>query len=283
MNQATYSDLFSITDISTSTLVSTFSSERYHILLFEGKGILTIDFIDYEFEGKTILFTSPYQHFKFGTDQSFMIKKVDFHGDFYCIEYHKKEVACNGLLFNNIYSRPFITLSQEDYEELKHLTCKLAQEIEISNQYSEPILKAYLQLILAIASKIKSQELDGSTVLPREQNAIEKFKPLLEQNFIMHRKTSFYANKLALSSSVFTKRCKSFYGKTPSQLIQERVILEAKKLIHLTYKNFKEIASLLNFEDEHYFSRYFKKNTGITPTSFRKKVGISIAANLSNK
>ena len=283
MNQAVYSDLFSITDIPIYTLVSIFSSERYHILLFDGKGTLTIDFINYEFEGKSIFFTSPYQHFKITTDQSFMIKKIDFHGDFYCIEYHKEEVACNGLLFNNIYSNPFITLNQENYEELKYLTCKLTKEIENNNQYSEPILKAYLQLILAIGSKIKSQELASSTALPRKQNAIEKFKPLLEQNYIVHRDTSFYADKLALSPGVFTKRCKSFYRKTPSQLIQERVILEAKKLIHLTYKNFKEIAALLNFEDEHYFSRYFKKNTGITPTLFRKKVGISIAGDLSNK
>lgn len=283
MNQANYSDLFSITDISPSTLLTTFSSERYHILLLDGKGTLSIDFIDYKFDGKVIFFTSPYQHFKITTDQDLTIKNIDFHSDFYCIEYHKKEVACNGLLFNNIYFRPIITLNQNNYEEIMHLGCKLTQEIANENQYSEPILKAYLQLILAISSKIKSQELDASTALPRKRSPIEEFKPLLEQNYIMHRKASFYANKLALSTSVFTKQCKSFYGKTPSQLIQERVILEAKKLIHLTYKNFKEIASLLNFEDEHYFSRYFKKNTGITPTLFRKKVGVSIVAKMSNK
>lgn len=65
------------------------------------------------------------------------------------------------------------------------------------------------------------------------------------------------------------------------QLIQERVTLEAKKLLHLTYKSVKEIANELNFEDEFYFSRYFKKNVGLSPTHYREKVGISIVAKIS--
>lgn len=282
MNQNTYSDLFSVIDISSNDLAITLTSEQYQVLLFKGRGILTVDFIDYEFDGKIILFTSPFQHFNIKTDKSFKIKKINFHGDFYCIEYHKKEVACNGLLFNNIYSHPFISVNQEDFDELSNLITKLASEIDKNSPYSDPILKAYLQLILAIGSKIKSYELEYTNSRPQTHPTIEKFKNLLEENFIQQRSSSFYAMELALSSSVFTKRCKLYYGKTPSHLIQERVILEAKKLIHLTHKSFKEIASLLNFEDEHYFSRYFKKNTGITPTSFREKVGVSMVADLSN-
>lgn len=282
MKQNTYSDLFSVTDISSDDLAITLTSEQYQVLLFSGKGTLTVDFTDYEFDGKIAFFTSPFQHFNIKADRTFEIKKINFHGDFYCIEYHKKEVACNGLLFNNIYSHPFIIVNQDNFDELSNLISKLTNEIDNNSPYSDPILKAYLQLILAIGSKIKSHELEYTNTIPQTHPIVEKFKNLLEENFIKQRSSSFYAKELALSSSVFTKRCKLYYGKTPSQLIQERVILEAKKLIHLTHKSFKEIASLLNFEDEHYFSRYFKKNTGITPTSFREKVGISIVADLSN-
>ena len=72
-------------------------------------------------------------------------------------------------------------------------------------------------------------------------------------------------------------------GKSPSQLIQERVMLEAKKQLHLTHKSIKEVAAALHFSDEHYFSRFFKKQAGISPTVFREKVGISIVADLSMK
>ena len=71
---------------------------------------------------------------------------------------------------------------------------------------------------------------------------------------------------------------KKQYGKTPSKLIRERLTLEAKRLLHLTYKSIKEIAHELGFNDEFYFSRYFKKEVGVSPKVFREKVGISIAA-----
>lgn len=282
MNQSTNSGLFSVTDVPSNDLALTLTSEQYQVLLFKGKGTLSVDYIEYKFDGEIIFFTSPFQHISIKTDNAFKIKKIDFHGDFYCIEYHKKEVACNGLLFNNIYSHPFISVNQETFDELGNLIDNLTNEIQNKSPYSDPILKAYLQLILAIGSKIKNHELEYTSAIPQTHPTIEKFKNLLEESFIHQRSTAFYANELALSSSVFTKRCKLVYAKTPSQLIQERVILEAKKLIHLTHKSFKEIAFLLNFEDEHYFSRYFKKNTGITPTLFREKVGISIVADLSN-
>lgn len=281
MNQNIFSGLFSVTDLSSNDRTITLRSEQYHVLLFKGKGILTIDFMEYEFEGNLVFFASPFQHITLQSDHPFNITDINFHGDFYCIEYHKKEVACNGLLFNNIYAHPFISVNQESFEEFIHLTHKLSDEINQKSPYSAPILKAYLQLILAIGSKIKILELEHSDAMPKTPATMESFKSLLEEHFVQQRSPSFYAKELALSSSVFTKRCKQYYGKTPSQLIQDRVILEAKKLIHLTHKSVKEIAASLNFEDEHYFSRYFKKNTSTTPTLFREKVGISIVADLS--
>ena len=273
--------MFSVKEITSADLSSLYSSELYHILLFEGEGILTVDFTEYKFHDKIVYFASPYQHFKITTNNPFKISIIAFHGDFYCIEYHKKEVACNGLLFNNIFLDPFIILDNNDFEELFQLIQKLKTELNNNSPFSEPILKAYLQLILAIASKVKNQKIkDPITSIPPD-NKIEQFKSLLEEHFLDQRQPSFYADTLALTPNVFTKKCKEYLRKTPSQVIQERVILEAKKLIHLTRMSFKEIATSLNFKDEHYFSRYFKKNTGVTPSLFREKVGVSIVADLS--
>ena len=137
-------------------------------------------------------------------------------------------------------------------------------------------------MILALCSKIKSK--DNS--IEAEKNAhhpLMNFKELLENNFHKERQPSFYASKMGISPNNFSKICKQYFLKTPSTLIHERVILESKKLIHLTYKSMKEIAAELNFDDENYFSRYFKKHTGITPTAFRENVGISIVADLSRE
>jgi AraC-like DNA-binding protein len=84
-----------------------------------------------------------------------------------------------------------------------------------------------------------------------------------------------------MSPNNFSKRCTRYFKKTPSQLIQERLILEAKKLLHLTRQSIKEIAYALKFQDEFYFSRVFKKVTRVSPQTFRDKTGISIVADLS--
>ncbi|MCV9928621.1 helix-turn-helix domain-containing protein [Flavobacterium sp. LS1R49] len=256
------------------------SSPMYSIFLLEGSGKVSVDLVEYIFEGKIILFTTPYQIIHFDIKSPLKTRRLQFHGDFYCIEYHKKEVACNGLLFNNIYQQPYVNLEDEDYIELNYILDKLIPELKNITSYSTAVVRAYLQLILALCSKIKSED----NVVLEEKNLhhpLMKFKELLESNFRKERQPAFYAEQMGLSPNNFSKICKQYFLKTPSTLIHERVILEAKKLIHLSYKSMKEIAAELNFDDENYFSRYFKKHTGITPTAFRENVGISIVADLS--
>ena len=252
----------------------------YNIFLLKGSGIITVDFADYAYEGKIVLFSTPYQHVYFQADPTSEIRRLQFHGDFYCIEYHKKEVACNGLLFNNIFLHPFIRLTNEEYRELHYLTNKLSKELDFTDTFSNAVARAYLQLILALSSKIKTSS-SKSTDLDSNRHPIFKFKALLERHFNEERQPSFYADQLGISTNAFSKKCREYFYRSPSEMIAERVILEAKKLIHLSYRNMKEISTTLNFADENYFSRYFKKHTGVSPTIFRETVGISIVADPS--
>ncbi len=279
-DQQTNQKGFTVQECDTDNINQCGGSPLYNILLLEGSGKVSVDLVEYIFEGKIVLFTTPYQIIYFNTEQPLKTKRLQFHGDFYCIEYHKKEVACNGLLFNNIYQQPYINLETEDYIEMDYILEKLIVEIENISSYSIAVVRAYLQLILALCSKIKSKDI----VIYEEKNThhpLMKFKALLENNFHKERQPSFYATQMGISPNNFSKICKQHFLKTPSTLIHERVILESKKLIHLSYKSMKEIAAELNFDDENYFSRYFKKHTGITPTAFRENVGISIVADLS--
>lgn len=252
----------------------------YNIFLFEGSGTVKIDVADHIFSGKILLFTTPYQFVRFNTSEPFDIQTLQFHGDFYCIEYHKKEVACNGLLFNNIYLKPFIELNDDEFIEIQGLFDKLSKEVNHSDTYSQAVIRAYLQLVLALSSKIKIADLETGDH-ESKNSPVMRFKTLLETHFNKERQPAFYAEQLGISPNTFSKQCKIQFLRSPSELIRERVILEAKKLIHLSYKSMKEIAAELNFDDENYFSRYFKKHTGITPTTFRETVGISIVADLS--
>lgn len=257
---------------------SNFNSSNYHILLLENKEHFSIDFVKYGSSKYSILFVSPYQNVEWLSKNNTKITQIYFHADFYCIEYHKKEVACNGILFNNIYLTPFVVLNRYIYEEIESIVDKMRNEMQSDNPFSESIIKTYLQLIFAICSKEKSTTLEHSLLNKSIDKSIFEFPAILDQHFIKEKKVSFYAEYLHLSISSFSKKIKQQFGKTPSQLIQERTILEAKKLLHLTKKSIKEIAFELHFEDEFYFSRYFKKNVDVSPSLYRKKVGISIVA-----
>jgi AraC-like DNA-binding protein len=145
---------------------------------------------------------------------------------------------------------------------------------------SEAVSQAYLQLFLAKSSATKIASLEQPAEQSTKDEMMEKFRVLLDKNYLTLHKPSDYASLLAMTPDNFTKRCTRYFKKTPSRLIQERLILEAKKQLHLTRQSIKEIAYNLKFQDEFYFSRFFKKFTKISPNAFREQTGISIVADL---
>ena len=100
----------------------------------DGLANFSIDFNEYSTTGKTLIFLSPYQLLQWKKIAFTDVKILKFHGDFYCIEYHKKEVACNGILFNSIYETPFVRVSDLIYEEIQWIIDKFKslQNLELS-------------------------------------------------------------------------------------------------------------------------------------------------------
>lgn len=150
--------------------------------------------------------------------------------------------------------------------------------MEETAQFSDAVVKAYLQLVLALCSREKTLQLQDSDEEIVYNRSIAEVQEIIDTYFITRRDVSFYASMLGLSPNTLTKKTKLYFGKTPTRLIQDRVILEAKKMLHLSHSSVKEIAAMLNFDDEFYFSRYFKKAVGLSPSHYRDQVGISIVA-----
>lgn len=271
--------LIQVNTIHPQTAHTAEDSPLYQVFLLPEPVEAVVDFTPYITHSTSLLFLSPYQHLTWKRPSMQPVMQVVFHGDFYCIEYHKKEVACNGLLFNNIYLQPFVAVPPASYREIERIMHRMGKELGADTPFSPAVVKAYLQLILALSSKEKKQQIDLDIVtaaggMPEGTT----FQQLLEANFSVRRSVNFYAEKMNLTVDVFSRKIKGQLGKSPSALIQERVVLESKKLLHLTHLSIKEIALKLHFDDEHYFSRYFKKYVGVSPTDFRLQVGISIVA-----
>lgn len=245
----------------------------------EGQGTFHADFGAFAFTGPVLLFSTPLQVIYIDDCRVTKSNIIQFHSDFYCIEYHREEVACNGLLFNNIYLDPVVVLTEREAKIFELLLGQIDDEF-MQPSPSDIVLRAFLQLFLAKASTIKMSAISTRQDKPEKDELMERFRQLLDQHYLELHKPSDYASLLAVSPDTFTRRCSKYFHKSPSQLIQERLILEAKKQLHLTRQSIKEIAYNLKFQDEFYFSRVFKKFTKVSPQTFRDKTGISIVADL---
>jgi len=254
-------------------------SEYTVVFIPEGEGVYHADFGTFPFRGPVLLFSTPLQLIYLEQSQPCKLTVLQFHSDFYCIEYHKAQVACNGLLFNNIYIAPSVKLDERETASFKNLLDELTTEFDIAG-CDEIVMRGYLQLLLAKSSSIKLKSVANKQDQQEKDEQMEKFRELLEQHYLTLHKPADYAEMLAMSPNNFTKRCTRYFKKSPSAMIQERLVLEAKKQLHLTRRSIKEIAYALQFSDEFYFSRFFKKFTKVSPQTFRQKTGISIVADL---
>ena len=88
------SNFFSVEKKNSDDFKNSFGDSLYHIFLFNGNGKIIIDFTEYTFNGRTVFFSSPFQNIQILSSTRIDVEVLNFHGDFYCIEFHKKEVAC---------------------------------------------------------------------------------------------------------------------------------------------------------------------------------------------
>jgi AraC family transcriptional activator of pobA len=144
----------------------------------------------------------------------------------------------------------------------------------LSEEYNKgsenlPIVKTLLKALLLKLIQIKDLEFTDHDI---NQTRVYEFLMLLESNFLTVRNTDFYAGKLGISSKRLNQILKDKLDKTGMQIIHDRIILEAKRLIIHSEQTIKEISFELGFSDRPYFSRFFKKQTGESPDSYQKQV-----------
>ena len=119
-------------------------------------------------------------------------------------------------------------------------------------------------------------ETSYSDNIPDSRLAYFQFKTLIERHFRKQHHVQAYADQLCMTAEMLGKVVKDTVNKTPKQLIDERLIMEAKRMLSWTRISNKEIAYHLGFESDSYFNRYFKKHCHETPVKFRQKTIQSI-------
>jgi len=250
------------------------------IWLQTGEGKAKVDFTEYNFHGNVLFSFSPYQPFMLNVHGEMQGWVINFHPDFFCIHKHQKEVACNGVLFNNVYNPPFVHIDEKTSENFEMVIEQCKTEMQNPALAQHELLVSYLKIFLISASRIKAEHYEklSEKAAQDEPFILQNLKNAIELHYRTKHSASDYADILSITPKALSKLTKTHFNKTLTDLISERIVIEAKRELYLTNKTVKEIAYELGYNDEYYFSRFFKKNTEIAPQIYRETVGFDRAS-----
>lgn len=230
---------------------------------------LEIDGIIVILEKNQLVVLTPNQYFKYIEGSNLIT--YQFNREFYCIKDHDKEVSCMGLLFYGNNTTPIITLDSVNQHKLNILHEVFLDELNTVDNIQAEMLRMLMARFIITATRLMKQQNDFDDVYNEQIDLIRTYNSLVESHFRKEHSVSFYAEKLFKSPKTLSNSFAKF-KRSPLQIIHDRIILEAKRLLHYTDKTAKEIAYELGFDDASHLSRMFKKHTSISPSEFRKQL-----------
>lgn len=242
----------------------------YHLVLFtKGNGAHTLDFTRFTVQPWQIYFMTPGQvhswHFKEGTDGYVIHFAASFFDTF---------------LTQHQYLEQFPFFSGNSGEQVLHIPAggrngvkavfeQILEEAAGRNE-ADMIRVLLLQLFLLVN---RATGKDTKKAVPQQkQLVLRNFRQLINKHYRRLRLPKEYAELLYITPNHLNALCQDLLGKTAGELIRERVLLEAKRLLTNEGLTVTQIASDLNFEDNSYFSRFFKKYAGVTAEEFRNSL-----------
>jgi AraC-like DNA-binding protein len=245
----------------------------YSIFWIEsGEAIHATEFVEYSLGADTILFVPPGLKHRMYIDKSVGGTYIVFNEDF--IQYNRKNHVPlkEYKLFNNPDFKSLITVVPEKREKLRNITRLISEELQNRDDYSQDIVLSLLHLFLLESRRIFDQQYQSPKEEPdtTPDTTIIRFKQLIEENYMTQKSVTPYAEMLNMNPSCLNELAKRTTGITAGELIRNRVIDETKKLLYSSSMSGKEIAFELGFDDPAYFSRFFRKYTGLTLKEFRQ-------------
>ncbi|MEE6186018.1 HTH-type transcriptional activator RhaR [Mycovorax composti] len=241
-------------------------------VLYIPKGYsLQIDLSSYKISRASLFFVNTDQYLyinKSTREQGYLIF---YNRDFYCIQIHDHEVACDGILFNNIHNIPFVQLPSEDQPYYSAIFEDMLYELEQQQSSQEEMLRTYLKQLFIKAARLWKQQHLHETLSkqPTDVEFFRKFTLLVEKHYKEKHNVADYAAMLFMAPKTLTHKFKKLNLPQPNEIIKNRILLEAKRLLVHTDLTAKEIGYELGYDDPAYFSRLFLQKTGTTPSHYR--------------
>ncbi|MDB5210432.1 MAG: AraC family transcriptional regulator [Sediminibacterium sp.] len=232
----------------------------YFILAVQkGEGVHEIDFEKFTVNDHVVYFLRPGQVHQLQLKAGASGYIMEFSPEFY--QPLHKTLNTN-----------FCQLDKSGFKKMHHQLLIMHRELQEKQEAYHDAIKASLDIFfIEFLRRWRTIENKTQKVLPYMQDRLEGFLELVELHSAEHKQVAWYTSQMNLSAYQLNEITKATLGKTSSEIINDHIILEAKRYLLATANQVKEIADILGYEDISYFIRFFKKHTGYTPDAFRNK------------
>ncbi|WP_405370805.1 helix-turn-helix domain-containing protein [Nonlabens sp. Asnod2-A12] len=236
----------------------------------EGEERLIVDGYEVVLKKNQVLFCTPVNIVEIPKDNYGLIAFV-FNREFYCIQHNDSEVSCMGMLFFGSSTAPIIDLTVKEQASFNAMLVLFQEEFDTKDHIQGEMLRTLLKRMLITSTRLIKQESYQPDLTVKQVDLVRRFNILVEQHFKEKHQVADYADLLFKSPKTLSNFFKKHDVKSPLKIINERITAEAKRLLLYSDKSAEEIAYELGYNEPSHFSKFFKKQTGSSPLSFRKQ------------
>ena len=243
----------------------------YQIIWFKSSGRHYIDYQVITHKANTVLFINPGQVHNFCHDSANEGYLFHFNSSFLAKQGQELLARFSISVFNEIAGNQ-VLLETSHIPRLESLINMMLEELEEQGaNYTEMIYHHFLSTLLYL-ERIKTAQSDFDTNQNSDLSTVVAFKNLVATQLSESHNIDYYANQLGISAKKLTQLTKEFLQSTPALVIKEIKTLEAKRILSNQKVSIKEVAYQLGFDQPTYFTKFFKKEVGVTPKEFQQTI-----------
>lgn len=263
--------IFNLTDFNCASSQQLLKKDNLYKIIWarDKNASIVVDGYKIDIKKHQIIFCTPLNILEIKLGQQGMISFV-FNREFYCIRDHDKEVSCNGFLFFGSSHPIVVSLNKKEQESYKMLYYFFKEEFDIEDHIQGEMLRVLLKRLLIKSTRLFRSKIREPKLLNDKVDAIRRFNILVEKNFKEKHAVSDYAVMMNKSPKTLSNLFKKYSEKTALTFINERILLEAKRLLLFSDRTSTEIAYELGYKEPAHFSKFFKNQIGTSPIEFKK-------------
>ncbi len=264
-------DVFILTDFKCEPAQELISEKGLYKVLWSREAPIELKVDDYQLTlcKDEVIFCTPLNVIEVPQDNDGLLAFV-FNKQFFCIQSHDEQVSCNGFLFFGSAQPQVIKLCKKEVEQFKMMEQMFMSDLSFKDHLQGEMLRSLLKRLLIISTRLLKDNLPDASIGQSQMDLIREYNILVEKHFKEYHKVKEYANLLYKSPKTLSNLFSKHINKSPLNIINERIVLEAKRLLLYSDLSNDEIGTELGYNDSSHFSKFFKKHTGLSPSAFKK-------------